>query len=136
MLTAKMSGIMPAELTRNGIVVACPPYCCCPRTRRAYCTGIFRTPSLMRMMPTIVSSPMPAKRMIETRLNDEPPVSRFASPPGNPATMPPKMMMLTPLPMPFSVINSPIQTSTSVAATVEVSSVKLGRKVCMFKMPN
>ena len=36
MLTAKISGIMPAELTRSGMKVVLPPYCRPPRIRFAW----------------------------------------------------------------------------------------------------
>ena len=50
--------------------------------------------------------------------------------PGRPATMPPKMMKLMPLPMPRSVMSSPIHMSSTVPAVrlmICVSVVKLVR---------
>ena len=45
--------------------------------------------------------------------------------PGMPATMPPKMMTEMPLPMPFSVISSPIHTRNSVPAVIVNSAVNV-----------
>lgn len=46
--------------------------------------------------------------------------------PGRPDTIPPKMMTDTPLPMPFSVISSPIQTRNTVPAVMENSMARVG----------
>ncbi len=48
---------------------------------------------------------------------------------GSEATMPPKMMIETPLPMPNSVINSPIQTRSIVPAVMVISVASVGRTV-------
>ena len=53
-------------------------------------------------MPTIVISAMSAKKTVPMTFCDaEPPVSRPTDAPGKLATMPPKMMIETPLPMPI-----------------------------------
>jgi hypothetical protein len=39
---AKISGIIPAELTLSGMCVLWPPYIRVPRMRFAYCTGMRR----------------------------------------------------------------------------------------------
>ncbi len=49
------------------------------------------------------------------------------------ATMPPKMMIETPLPMPFSVINSPIQTSNIVPAVIDDRMATVGRNVSLVE---
>src|SRR6187399_3658930 len=50
MLTAKMIGMTPAWLTRNGRNVAPPWYMRRPRTRLAYWMGMRRWPSWMNTM--------------------------------------------------------------------------------------
>ena len=45
---------------------------------------------------------------------------------GRPATMPPKMISEMPLPMPFSVISSPIQTRNMVPAVMEITADSVG----------
>ena len=46
-----------------------------------------------------------------------------------PATMPPKMITEMPLPMPFSVISSPIQTRNIVPAVIENSAVNVDERL-------
>ena len=50
----------------------------------------------------------------------------FGSSVGRPATMPPKMISEMPLPMPFSVISSPIQTRNIVPAVIEMTAASVG----------
>ena len=69
-----------------------------------------------------------------TLLDTEGPAKRDMTEPGNDATMPPKMMMETPLPIPNSVMSSPIQTSNIVPAVI-VSKVAIVDST-MLELPN
>ncbi len=53
---------------------------------------------------------------------------------GMPATIPPKMMSETPLPMPFSVMSSPSQTRNIVPAAIEMSAAAVGRALGPVKL--
>ena len=55
-LIAKMIGITPDIQTLIGMCVLCPPYCFLPTTRFAYCTGIRRSASFMKTMPTTIAT--------------------------------------------------------------------------------
>jgi hypothetical protein len=68
-----------------------------------------------------------------TLLVTEGPAKRDIIEPGNEATIPPKMMIETPLPIPNSVMSSPIQTSKMVPA-VMVSNVAMVDKT-MLELP-
>ena len=56
--------------------------------------------------------------------------------PGNEATMPPKIMMEMPFPIPNSVISSPIQTSNMVPAVMVSNVASVGRIVAGLPKPN
>ena len=101
------------------------------RTRFAWWTGMRRWPSLIRTMPTIVSRPMSdehdrADDIARDRVAGDELTSTAL---GNDATMPPKMMIEMPLPMPNSVISSPIQTSSIVPAVIVSRIARVGRIV-------
>ena len=123
---AKISGIMPAEFTLSGIWLCpdCRYILPARKTLFAYCTGIFRTASCIQTIDatsaiaTAVSSSNPNRPMDE--------LNTWFSRPGMPATMPPKMMIEMPLPIPFSVISSPSQTRNIEPAVRAASAVTVG----------
>src|SRR6516225_1400815 len=57
-LEAKMIGMTPALLTRNGMWVLAPPYMRRPTMRLAYWTGILRVAWVMRMTAAITATIM------------------------------------------------------------------------------
>ena len=122
MLTAKISGIMPAELTFSGMWVVLPPYMPVPSARAWHDD---RNPPLSLVDehdPDDGDQPNASRTgRVPMMLSAERAAGRPASRPcpADDATMPPKMMIETPLPMPFSVINSPIQTRNIVPAVIE-----------------
>jgi hypothetical protein len=71
-----------------------------------------------------------------TLLVTEGPAKRDMTEPGSDATMPPKMMMEMPFPIPNSVMSSPIQTSSIVPAVMVNNVARVGRIVAEFPKPN
>ena len=123
---AKMSGIIPAVFTLRGICVE-PDwrYIRAPRNvARAYWTGIRRCPSVNITISSIVARDKTAKTtrpiMFSLAINPRPSIC------GKPATIPPKIIIDTPLPIPLSVINSPIQTRKIVPATSDTIMAIVG----------
>ena len=111
---AKMSGIMPAILTGIGINVLWPCITRRPTTRLAYCTGMRRCACCTYTMAAITSTETMAMITMVPTLFCTCEPTRL----GTRAMMPAKMMSETPLPMPFSVINSPSQTRKIVPAVM------------------
>ena len=108
---------MPAAFTFNGIWV--PPvwrYIRPPRNEvRAYCTGIRRCASLKRTINIRLASRIIAKSVTPNLLVSQA-KPRSPSIEGYPQTIPAKMIIEIPLPIPYSVINSPNQTRKTVPA--------------------
>ena len=107
---AKITGMTPPALTFSGRCVDCPPIIRRPTTRRAYWTGILRSPrSTKTMNPTTT---IIATTITTATMTFHWPVTKtfsytFWTAPGRPTTMPAKMIRDMPLPMPRSVICSP-----------------------------
>ena len=115
---AKISGMTPEEFTFIGMWVLWPPYILRPTMRLAYCTGTRRTPLSTNTMPTIISStPTITSGMNHAvtglAITDWMPVKTS---PGKLAMIPTKISSDTPLPMPFSVMRSPIHMVKAVPA--------------------
>ena len=121
MLTAKISGIMPAELTLQrdeGRVPTILPAAANP-------LGVVNRDAPLPFIDQ--HDPDDGDQRDDSK--DDDPDDVVATPSrrsradrrelGRLATMPPKMMIETPLPIPISVINSPIQTSNIVPAVIE-----------------
>ena len=110
-----MTGITPAWLTLSGRYVEVPPYMRRPTMRLAYCTGIRRWPCSTNTTPTMMISAatQTAAKMAPPRL------SRICLPSeGMRAAMPAKISSDMPLPMPRSVISSPIHITSAAPAVI------------------
>ena len=121
MLNAKMSGIIPALLTRSGRNVEPDCLCIWPPLYmlRPYCTGMRRCASLNSTITYMTPNANSAR-------SSRPAPGLFSSNPcptmvGNPATMPPKMISDMPFPSPRSDISSPSHTRNIVPATMDIS---------------
>ena len=111
---AKISGIMPAELTRSGICVLCPCVMRRRTTRLAYCTGMRRCASCTKTIAAMTSAETMRQDHAPERSGWPATAARLRL--GRRAMMPAKMISETPLPIPFSVINSPSQIRNIVPA--------------------
>ena len=125
---AKISGIMPALLTRSGMWVwPCWRYIRPPRmVERAYCTGMRRCASWKSTISAITASVITASRKMPPVIAAVPESVLRPTIPGSPATMPPKMISEMPLPMPCSEISSPSQTRNIVPAIIEMIVATVG----------
>jgi hypothetical protein len=86
-------------------------------------------------MPTIVKRPMPRNIAVPTTLLEtDGPANRDIMELGRDATIPPKMMIETPFPIPNSVMSSPIQTSSMVPAVIVSKVAIVGKTV--LELPN
>ena len=125
-VTAKMIGIMPAALTRSGRWVDCPPITLRPRICLPYCTGIFRTESVINTVPMTATTTRPTKSA-SCKMPNSGLVIRLlktvVTPPGNPAIIPTVIINEMPCPMPRSVICSPNHITKEVPA-VSVKTTK------------
>ena len=113
-LMAKINGIIPDELTFNGMYVVVPPKTRLPRIRFAYWTMMRRCPSLMKMMDATIPSPITPKKISPRKLVPE--TNDWPMDPGKRAMIPAKIRRLMPFPTPFSVIISPSHTRNMVPA--------------------
>ena len=120
---AKMMGITPAWLTRRGRYEGVVPKLFPVRVLRAYSTGTWRTASLIKTTPAITMSPRAAKMAIPESPSAV--VERKVRPKevGKFATIPAKMSIEIPFPMPFSVRSSPSHIKNSVPAESETIRV-------------
>ncbi len=115
----------PAWLTFSGRYVDVPPYMRRPTMRLAYCTGMRRWPCSTNTTPTMMASAatQTAAKMTPPRL------SRMLLPsPGMRAAMPTKISSDMPLPMPRSVISSPIHITSAAPPVITITmttSVKM-----------
>ena len=118
---AKIIGITPVIKTLIGIWVACPPYIFLPTTLFAYCTGILLSPSVSVTTNTTIAMAIITNSTKNIGL-DFPAFTRatdWAISIGNLETIPAKIKIEIPFPIPCSVICSPIHTSTEVPATID-----------------
>ena len=71
-----------------------------------------------------------------TLLETEGPAKSDITEPGNDATIPPKMMMEIPFPIPNSVMSSPIQTNSIVPAVMVSNVAKVDKIMAELPKPN
>src|SRR5262249_3057093 len=112
---AKITGMTPAWLTFSGKYVEVPPYMRRPTMRLAYCTGMRRWPCSTNTTPMMM-----IRAATQTALKSTGPrVSRIVLPSdGMRAAMPAKISSDMPLPMPRSVISSPIHITRAAPAVM------------------
>jgi hypothetical protein len=123
-----MRGIIPAVFTLRGTYVE-PDwrYILPPRNvLLAYCTGMRLCASMNSTITTRVAAPRIANTMVPMGLSWKASPIRPADS-ARDATIPPNMMMEMPLPMPRSVISSPIHTRKMVPAVIDKMMVAVVR---------
>ncbi len=120
---AKITGRTPLMFTLMGMKELWPPYILRPTTRLAYWTGMRRSALFIKTMKAISKrKTMPVRG---THSHIMPPVLNISLPrrsteEGTRETIPAKRMREMPLPMPFSSMRSPSQT-TSMAPAVKAA---------------
>ena len=92
----------------------------------AYCTGRRRCASWKSTISATTARVMSASSRIALSVAPVPDSPARPTMPGNPATMPLKMMSEMPLPIPSSEISSPSHTRNIVPATIEVMVATVG----------
>src|SRR3989344_1227434 len=115
---ANIMGITPAGFTFKGRYVDTPPYILFPRTRFAYETGIFLLASVIITTPAIMRNDTTKNPTYGTSWEASHVRNNCLMLVGRPETMPAKITRETPLPIPFSVISSPIHMRNIVPAVI------------------
>src|SRR5665811_2602149 len=113
---AKMTGMTPAMLTLSGMYVLVPPYILRPIIRLAYCTGTRRCDCSTMTTSAMTRKPM---RMTMIKTSQRPLELWIAARDcGKREAIEVKISSDMPLPMPRSVISSPIHMMTPVPAVM------------------
>src|SRR3989344_7002772 len=123
--SAKMTGITPAGLTFKGRYVETPPNILLPRTLLAYETGIFLRASVISTTPAIIATDNAKNKRYEGILLGSQLMNVWKILVGRLATIPAKINNEMPLPMPCSVMISPIHIKNIEPATIVIMELTI-----------